>query len=168
MTEQTGAAGPSDGELVAAVLAADREAFAAMYDRHGGKLYDYAYSMLRQREDAADAVADSFVIVAERLAQLRDGDRLRPWLYAIVRSECLRRLKARSDHATSGSMPLEIEADDEVPDTGLELATPEQQKPRPPEQPWIGERELASAGFVDTLPSGHGELDEDEPEMDEF
>ena len=73
----------------------------------------------------------------------------------------LRRLKARSDHATSGSMPLEIEADDEVPDTGLELATPEQQKPRPPEQPWIGERELASAGFVDTLPSGHGELDED-------
>lgn len=71
----------------------------------------------------------------------------------------LRRLKARTDHAASGSMPLEVEAGGEMHDTVLEMATPEQQKPRPPEQPWIGERELASAGFVDTLPTGHGELD---------
>ncbi|MDD3784731.1 MAG: DUF1631 family protein [Hydrogenophaga sp.] len=70
----------------------------------------------------------------------------------------LRRLKARTDHATSGSMPLEIGGESEVPDPALDVATPEQQKPRPPEQPWIGERELASAGFVEALPSGHGEL----------
>lgn len=86
----------SDGELVARVLAADRDAFAQVYDRYGNKLYDFAYSMLRQREDAADAVADSFVLFAERLGQLRDPDRLRPWLYAIVRSECLRKLRART------------------------------------------------------------------------
>ncbi len=87
--------GPTDAELVALVLTADREAFALVYDKYGTKLYDFAYSMLRHREDAADSVADSFVIFAERLPQLRDPDRLRPWLYAITRSECLRRLKAR-------------------------------------------------------------------------
>jgi len=87
--------GPTDAELVARVLTADREAFATVYDRYGTKLYDFAYSMLRHREDAADAVADSFVLFAERLPQLREPDRLRPWLYAITRSECLRRLKAR-------------------------------------------------------------------------
>lgn len=87
--------GPTDAELVARVLTADREAFAQVYDRYGTKLYDFAYSMLRHREDAADAVADSFVLFAERLPQLRDPERLRPWLYAITRSECLRRLKAR-------------------------------------------------------------------------
>lgn len=85
----------SDAELVGLVLRADREAFALVYDRYGPRLYDFAYSMLRQREDAADAVADSFVTFAEKLPQLRDPDRLRPWLYAIVRSECLRRLKQR-------------------------------------------------------------------------
>lgn len=54
MTSATGPAAPTDAELVAGVLAADREAFAAVYDRYGNKLYDFAYSMLRQREDAAD------------------------------------------------------------------------------------------------------------------
>ena len=57
MNSATGTAGPTDAELVAGVLAADHEAFAAVYDKYGNKLYDFAYSMLRQREDAADAAA---------------------------------------------------------------------------------------------------------------
>ncbi|RNL79177.1 sigma-70 family RNA polymerase sigma factor [Nocardioides marmorisolisilvae] len=95
MTAPLGLPEASDAELVGLVLQADREAFAVVYDRYGPRLYDFAYSMLRQREDAADAVADSFVTFAEKLPQLREPDRLRPWLYAIVRSECLRRLKQR-------------------------------------------------------------------------
>ena len=53
-----------------------------VYDKYADRLHDFAYSMLRQREDAMDAVADAFVTTAERLDQLRDPDRLRPWLYA--------------------------------------------------------------------------------------
>jgi RNA polymerase sigma factor (sigma-70 family) len=100
--------------LVERVLAADREAFAQVYDRYGGKLFDFAYSMLRHREDASDAVADSFILFAERLPQLRDPDRLRPWLYAIVRSECLRRLKARKRVAHGGEEQLIEMADDAI------------------------------------------------------
>ena len=93
---------PSDALLVSGVLAGDRDAFAAVYDRYADRLHDFAYSMLRHREDAADAVADAFVTTAERLEQLRDPERLRPWLYAVVRRECLRRLKARSRTAYGG------------------------------------------------------------------
>ncbi|EFQ82806.1 Sigma-70 region 2 [Aeromicrobium marinum DSM 15272] len=103
---------PTDAELVAGVLAGDREAFAAVYDRYGGKLYDFAYAMMRSREEAEDSVADSFVILAERLTQLRDPDRLRPWLYAVVRSECLRRLKARKRVVYDGEDQLVAMADD--------------------------------------------------------
>jgi RNA polymerase sigma factor (sigma-70 family) len=95
-----------DAQLVAGVLAGDREAFAAVYDRYADRLHDFAYSMLRHREDAADAVADAFVTTAERLEQLRDPERLRPWLYAVVRRECLRRLKARSRTAYGGDEEL--------------------------------------------------------------
>jgi len=113
----------SDAELVALVLQADREAFATVYDRYGPRLYDFAYSMLRQREDAADAVADSFVRFAERLSQLRDPDRLRPWLYAIVRSECLRRLKARKRVSYGDDEQLAAMADDAMtPDEAAEKA----------------------------------------------
>lgn len=115
----TAVTGPSDPELVAGVLAGDREAFAAVYDRYGDRLYDYAHSMLRQREEAEDAVADGFVLVAERLSQLRDPERLRPWLYAIVRSECLRRLRSRQRVAFGGDERLV-----EMADTGR---TPEQE-----------------------------------------
>ena len=111
MNAASGEAGPPDAELVAGVLAGDREAFAAVYDRYGDRLFDFAHSMLRQREDAEDAVADSFVLVAERLGQLRDPDRLRPWLYAVVRSECLRRLKARKRIAYGGEEQLVEMAD---------------------------------------------------------
>jgi RNA polymerase sigma factor (sigma-70 family) len=112
MSAPTDEAGTPDAQLVADVLAGDREAFATVYDRYGDRLYDFAHSMLRQREEAEDAVADSFVIVAERLGQLRDPDRLRPWLYAIVRSECLRRLKARKRVAYGGEEQLVEMADD--------------------------------------------------------
>lgn len=111
MSAPTDEAGTPDAQLVADVLTGDREAFATVYDRYGDRLYDFAHSMLRQREEAEDAVADSFVIVAERLGQLRDPDRLRPWLYAIVRSECLRRLKARNRVAYGGDEQLVEMAD---------------------------------------------------------
>jgi len=123
MNAASGEAGPPDAELVSGVLTGDREAFAAVYDRYGDRLYDFAHSMLRQREDAEDAVADSFVLVAERLGQLRDPDRLRPWLYAIVRSECLRRLKARKRVAYGGEEQLVEMADTSItPDAEAELS----------------------------------------------
>lgn len=61
----------------------------------------------------------------------------------------LRRMRVRADGATSGVVPLE-EDTGSVPLEWLAPATAEQQKPRSPDQPWIGVRERASAGFDDT------------------
>lgn len=87
---------PSDADLVAGVLAGDRQAFAGVYERYADRLYDFAFSMLRSREEASDCVADSFVVMAEKLGQLRDPAALRPWLYSVVRNECLRALRGRA------------------------------------------------------------------------
>jgi RNA polymerase sigma factor (sigma-70 family) len=51
---------------------------------------------------------DTFVIAASALAGLRDQNRLRPWLYAVARNECHRRLRAAAAHATA---PLEVMPD---------------------------------------------------------
>lgn len=85
-----------DAQLVAGVLAGDREAFAGVYVKYGDRLHDFAFSMLRNRDEAADCVADSFVLMAEKVGQLRDPSRLRPWLYSVVRNECLRTLRGRA------------------------------------------------------------------------
>ena len=97
-----------DSEVVAAIVAGDPEGLAEAYDRYASPLYTYCRSLLREPADAADAVQDTFVIAASRLAGLRDRNRLRPWLYAVARNECHRRLRARANQVNT---PL-----DEMPD----------------------------------------------------
>lgn len=94
----------SDAELVRAVLAGDRGAFAAVYDRYADRLHDFCWSLLRDRDEAADATQDAFLVAAERLGQLRDPERLRPWLYAVARSQALRRARARQRVAPEEDM----------------------------------------------------------------
>lgn len=86
----------SDSELVAAHLGGDRSALAAIYDRYADRLYDTAAAMLSDRHDAEDLAHDVFVVAAGRLDQLRDPERLKPWLFAILRHEVYRRTKRRS------------------------------------------------------------------------
>jgi RNA polymerase sigma factor (sigma-70 family) len=53
--------------------------------------------MLGAADAAADAVEDTFVVAAARLGGLREPRKLRPWLYAVARNECYRRLRAAEE-----------------------------------------------------------------------
>jgi len=85
----------ADEQLVADHLAGDRTALAGMYDRYADTLYDTAAAMLSDRHEAADVMQDVFLIAAERLDQLRDQSRLKPWLFAILRNQVFTRTKRR-------------------------------------------------------------------------
>jgi RNA polymerase sigma factor (sigma-70 family) len=85
-----------DREIVAAIVAGDPAGLAAAYDSYAAVLHGYCRSLLHEPADAADAVQDTFVIAAAKLEGLRDPDRLRPWLYAVARNECHRRLRGRA------------------------------------------------------------------------
>jgi RNA polymerase sigma factor (sigma-70 family) len=106
-----------DSEVVASIVAGDPEGLAVAYDRYSGPLYGYCQSLLRQPEDAADAVQDTFVIAASKLGRLRDPERLRAWLFAVARNECLHRLKSRKDAPALDDLP---EQPDESVDVGGE------------------------------------------------
>jgi len=84
--------GMRDGEMVAAIVAGDPAALAAAYDHYAPALYEYCRSLLSDPAAAADALQDTFVVAAAKLAGLRDPSRLRPWLYAVARNECRRQL----------------------------------------------------------------------------
>ena len=103
-----------DSEVVAAIVAGDPDGLAEAYDRYAAPLYTYCRSLLREPADAADTVQDTFVIAASKLAGLRDQSRLRPWLYAVARNECHRRLRDKASAATS--------ALDQVPEMSDESA----------------------------------------------
>jgi len=88
-----------DREVFAAIVAGDPRGVAEAYDTYAMPLYSYCRSLLREPEDAADAVQDTFLIATAKLGGLRDPGKLRSWLYAVARNECYRRL--RSAEATS-------------------------------------------------------------------
>ena len=106
----------TDAELARAAAGGDRTAFAGIYDRYADRLHDFCVGMLRDRDGAADCVQDTFCIAATRLTQLRDPDKLRPWLYSIARNEALRRLRDRRRETPSDELPDTV-SDDPGPDT---------------------------------------------------
>jgi RNA polymerase sigma factor (sigma-70 family) len=106
----------TDAELARAAMAGDRVAFAGIYDRYADRLHDFCVGMLRDRDDAADCVQDVFCTAATRLTQLREPDKLRPWLYSIARNEALRRLRARRRETPSDELP-EAVSHEPGPDT---------------------------------------------------
>ncbi|MGV0851419.1 RNA polymerase sigma factor [Mycolicibacterium phlei] len=105
----------SDAELTRAAVSGDKRAFAMIYDRYSNRLYDFCVGMLANRDSAADCVQDVFCTAATQLPQLRDPDRLRPWLYAIARNEALRRIRDRRRETPT----------DDVPDTASAEPGPE-------------------------------------------
>jgi RNA polymerase sigma factor (sigma-70 family) len=104
-----------DRDIVAAIVAGQPGGLAAAYDRYAQPLHAYCCTMLGEPSDAADAVQDTFVIAAAKLGGLRDPSRLRPWLYAVARNECHRRLRGR---ATAAPLDDADEMADSAPDIG--------------------------------------------------
>src|SRR6202453_1719563 len=105
-----------DSEIVAAIVAGDPDGLAEPYDKYPSPLFTYCRSLLREPADAADAVQDTFVIAASKLAGLRDQSRLRPWLYAGARKECRRRLRESPSEA-----PAALEAVPDVTDESVDV-----------------------------------------------
>src|SRR5487761_1713707 len=107
-----------DSEIVAAIQAGDADGLAAAYDRYAAPLHDFCCSLLGEPADAVDAVQDTFIIAGARLGGLRDAGRLKPWLFAVARNECHRRLAGRAGPAVPGAAG---EGADDTIDLGLDL-----------------------------------------------
>src|SRR5262249_17343161 len=83
----------SDADLVQMTRHGDSAAFGAVLDRHRVALFARALGCLGEREAAADAVQDTFVIALRRLDQLREPAKVGGWLHAVVRSVCAMQLR---------------------------------------------------------------------------
>jgi RNA polymerase sigma factor (sigma-70 family) len=115
-----------DGDLVAAVAAGDPAALAAAYDQFAPGLYGYCRSLLGDPADAAGAVRDTFVVAEVKVPLLRDPGQLRPWLYAVARNECRRRL--HGDGAAIILTQDEFGAGEDTADLGLALEQAQQRE----------------------------------------
>jgi len=89
----------SDDFLVSRVRAGNERAFAVIYERHSRAILAFCRHMLGSRDEAEDAVQQTFVSAYRDM--LRDDKelKLRPWLYRIARNHCISTLRRRRPEA---------------------------------------------------------------------
>ncbi|SEM99400.1 sigma-70 family RNA polymerase sigma factor [Nonomuraea pusilla] len=104
----------NDHALVEALRARDPAALGALYDGHAESVYRYCWSLLLNSESAQVALRDTLIAAEAHAAALADPDRLRPWLLALARGECVRRRLAAppgADEPPAEAPPLDDPAD---------------------------------------------------------
>lgn len=105
----------SELELVRKAAAGDRDAFEAIVLANEKPLYNLALRTLRQPEDAADAVQETFLKAYTGLSSFRGDSKLSVWLYRIMSNVCVDALRRRRE-----TLSLSVE-DGEGTATELEL-----------------------------------------------
>lgn len=83
----------TDAELVRLAAHGAPDALATLLERHRASLYATAIGLLRNREDALDAVQETAVVALAQLGRVRDPDSVRGWLHAVLRNVCLMRIR---------------------------------------------------------------------------
>lgn len=68
--------------------------FGRLYREHGRAILAYALRRAGDPEDAADVVAETFLIAWRRLGDVPSGDRARLWLYGVARRVLANRHRA--------------------------------------------------------------------------
>lgn len=86
---------PADGELVAAFLAGDQDAFDALYARHADSVRKACRRRLRDYAAAEDATQETFIRVLRALPQLSEPDRLGGYITVTARSVCIDAIRRR-------------------------------------------------------------------------
>lgn len=87
-----------DEHLVQRCLGGDRAAFGTLVDRYQTLVYNAAYRITRDSEDARDVTQAVFVKVFERLDSYRPEFKFSSWLYKIAVNEAIDVVNRRNAH----------------------------------------------------------------------
>ena len=125
LTRRTDRTSHLSDEVVEAAKRGDRHAWEAAYVAYGKGLMGFLVLRLGDRDDAAEALSETFLRALEKIASLRGGaDAFRAWLFRIARNVATDRLRSRnriwleadpaevSDRITGGPAELTIAAED--------------------------------------------------------
>jgi RNA polymerase sigma-70 factor, ECF subfamily len=82
-----------DPQLVAALRAGDLAAFEKVVREQGRALLAVAQRLLRNDDDAREALQDAFVSAFRSRSRFEGGSRISTWLHRIVVNSCLMRLR---------------------------------------------------------------------------
>src|SRR6187402_2992031 len=114
----------TDAELVAATLAGNRQAYGRIVERYQRLLCSLAFSATGGIAQSEDLAQETFIDAWRQLAELREPEKLRPWLCGILRFKVSRLRRADGREPVRHADPLDeaaeiASADEAVPDQAV-------------------------------------------------
>jgi RNA polymerase sigma factor (sigma-70 family) len=95
----------SDEWLARRVSMGSTRAFAVLYGRHHQALYRYCRSIVRNEDDAQDALQSAMMRALASLQARQRDVAVRPWLFRIVHNEAVSLLRSRRPNSSLGEGP---------------------------------------------------------------
>jgi RNA polymerase sigma factor (sigma-70 family) len=89
-----------DERLVQQLRRGNDAAFAVLFDRHNAAVLSYCRHMLGSRDEAEDAVQQTFVSAHGDIVSTDKPIRFKAWIFTIARNRCLSILRARREQPT--------------------------------------------------------------------
>lgn len=121
-TEVEDLADQQERDLIKDCQAGDSQAMGQIVRLYQNQVYNIAYGMLGNSEDAQDIAQDVFLSVWEKIGQFQFKSRFSTWLYRIVTNMCINEQNRRQRRQTS---PTEM--DDSQAWTPVDSRTPEKE-----------------------------------------
>jgi RNA polymerase sigma-70 factor (ECF subfamily) len=95
-----------DQALIDKINGGDFQAFEALVNRYEGKVYRLAMRMLRNQQDAEDALQETFLQVYRGLKSFEGRANFSTWLFRLATNVCLMKIRHRGTEP-AGMVPLE-------------------------------------------------------------
>ena len=98
-----------DALLVSRAMAGDLDSFGQLYDSYFSRIYDFAWRILRDSDEAADVTQDVFMKAMQALPTLTKATSFKSWLFTIAHNAAVTRAE-RGNRMVQMPSPLHEEA----------------------------------------------------------
>lgn len=96
----------SDIDLARDLLSGVPGAFDRFVETYRQKIFQYSFLMCGHREDAEEVAQETLLKVFEKMDQLREPDRMKPWVFRIARNACFMK-RRKSTFAPTQELSLD-------------------------------------------------------------
>jgi len=112
-----------EAQLIQNCQQGNLDAFKSLYELHKHRIYNLAYRIHGDHEDAQDSVQDAFVIIYKKIDSFRGDSAFSTWLYRIVVNTCLNNMRKSKSHGAKDFVNLS-DAENIVEDANFDQHKP--------------------------------------------
>ncbi len=140
----------TEQEMISRCKNGDRDAFNVLMEKYQKQVFNIAYGMLSDYEDASDAAQEVFIKIYKSIASFKGESSFTTWMYRICSNVCNDILRKRQRRGVSVS----LDSDDEN-DSAMQLPS---ESATPEEQLELNERQKAVREAINALPAEYKEI----------